>query len=355
MKFFIDNNYLEFTISLFTRCNLRCSFCAQEHNTSLDKHEILGIPDKVFSTFMAERVNRPNISEVGIRIWGGELFSDDIPDWYFTEYNKLRKGIEDRFARYPDIKLKFLYTTNAVFKNINRVVLFLSKDDSLAISYDPTLRYTAPYMDSLVRQNIAALHDKLGIPITVGIVLTKPTLEYYLSNFEEFISLAQAPSIDSIVFNYYIPNKGWEEHTPDDELLASFLVECLVNRVPKISNLELLKECFKNNECVGKECECAFLPNIFNNTVTKNCVECFSNLPQEDFYGDFLGQLRDVSGSKTENISETKALLGTEKRGCWTCTYADICPGMCWSSIIFKGYKPTKCPLAMCFKYLECN
>lgn len=358
MEMFIDKNYIEFTISLFTRCNLRCHFCAQKHDKDLDKYETRSIPDKVLNTFIIERLERPNIAEVGVRFWGGELFSDDIPDSYFEEYVRLRNDITERFhntCKDRPVKLKFLYTTNGVFTKTDRVLSFLNQGDSLAVSYDPTLRYPSQDMSKRVLDNIKLIHDSLNIPVTVGIVLTKPTLEMYLNNFDKLRELCEFPYIDSIVFNYYIPNTGWEDHMPSDKLLGEFLVKCLSHKFYKIDNIDILKKAYDNRTCISKECECKFLPNIFNGNVTKNCIKCFSNLPQEMFYGIYENQIQDISGSKSENISDLKALIGIEKRGCFSCQYADICPGLCWSSIIFQYYKIDECPLKVCFEYLRNN
>jgi galactose-1-phosphate uridylyltransferase len=56
-----------------------------------------------------------------------------------------------------------------------------------------------------------------------------------------------------------------------------------------------------------------------------------------------------------DNVSDIKRKLSLHKRGCLFCEYANICPKICWTSILFKEYTATECPMQRLYKYLQDN
>ena len=63
---------------LFEKCNLRCSFCHQDHDSEvgLSAEAILEKVNTLIETGDPE-------APIVINLTGGELFSDNIPDWMF--------------------------------------------------------------------------------------------------------------------------------------------------------------------------------------------------------------------------------------------------------------------------------
>lgn len=351
VELYKDNKYLEFTVSLFTRCNRRCGYCWQDHTKDLNPLQLASIPQKIVDTYVKESLER-EIDTVGIRLWGGELFSDDIPDKYFDIYRKLRTDIREKLSLFKGIKkIQFLYTTNGDFTKCIRVLDFLEPGDPIAISYNP-IWSSSHYKMTFWR--VLNWFGRAGHPVTVGIVLTNDIMKYLnVLEYSPLVNIASSPYVSSIVLNNYIPSIGWENLMPTDEEIGDFLVDCMKHNIPKISNLEMIKKSFETKQCAGRECECKFLPNIMDGKVSKDCVRCFSNLPPEMFYEDFLDDVQDISGCKQENVSEIKALKGITKRGCDTCEHVEYCPMLCWTSVIFNKHEMGECPLKKCYKYLE--
>lgn len=338
-----DTGYLEFTVSLFTRCNLRCSFCAQEHYTDLKPGEMNKIANTVYTQYIKEKVSRDEINTVKVRIWGGELFSDDIPDYYFYSYRKLRQAIEELFKDEP-VQPTFCFTTNGVLTKHNRLLNFLEESDEIAVSYNVNL--PAPQLNK-IDNTIEALSKEHKV--TVSFMLIFDAIKWYMGNWDKFKAIVNSDNVSDVVLNWYIPCKGWMKDYAPSWLVGQFLIKCLNENLTKIQLVRRLKD-FQSDK---KECECKFLPNIFDGKVTKDCVKCFSNLDRTCFYGENVDILIDESTTQKENISETKAFSGMVVAGCFECEHIEYCPGMCWASVLFmKNLEEWKCPLKYCYKHL---
>lgn len=343
---FKDTGYLEFTISLFTRCNLRCSFCAQKHDTDLKPGEINKLANTVYTQYIKEKVSRSEINTVKVRIWGGELFSDDIPDEYFVHYRALRYTIEELFKDEP-VKPTFCFTTNGVLTKHNRLLKFLRESDEIAVSYNIGLSEESINKIDKTIEALATQHK-----VTISFVMTNDFVQWSLQNWRDFMGIVNSEHVSDVVLNWYIVNENyWKDYTFSDTL-GEFLVSCLEFNLDKIQLVRRLKD-FSSN---SKECQCKFLPNIFNGEVTKDCVKCFSNLPRKEFYKDYTDILIDESTTQAENISEMKALDGMTIAGCFSCEYHEHCPGMCWASVLpveqFEKRERYVCPLKYCYKHL---
>lgn len=125
VEFYKHPQYCELVIYLFTKCNLNCSFCFQEHSADLDIDYIKSIPDTSMELLSKDITEQPTIKQVDIRILGGELFSDNIPDSYFDLYTEMVNDIRQRMSeKYPDIQVDFIITTNGVYSKVDRLVHF---------------------------------------------------------------------------------------------------------------------------------------------------------------------------------------------------------------------------------------
>lgn len=102
------------------------------------------------------------------RIWGGELFSDDIDDELFLQYQKLVEKLNDIGNRL-NVKTEICFTSNLVFTKRRRVQDLLDSTNAiLATSYDPLYRFKNDEQLNLWKEN--ARFFKLS---SVSITLTK--------------------------------------------------------------------------------------------------------------------------------------------------------------------------------------
>lgn len=347
VEFYRHPQYYEITCSLFTKCNLNCEFCSQEHVTDLDESKVIDIAFNAFEVAKKDII-RWGVEKLEVRFWGGELFSDNIPTSYFIVYDKFISLVRELFTKeFPGIDIEFITTTNGVLTNHGRLISFLKAHNMnrVSVSYDYIGRYKTEHQRELALNTIKRLSDE-GFKVNVGIILTKRAINHILNKPTDLTDFFNEYSADSINFNFYIPNKGWEQEMPSDDDMWSLYKFLIDNELYRIKTIYYLFETKANNEYIASECECKYLPNIFEGGVSKNCIQCFSNLGNKLFYGSFSNKIND------ENVSDVKASLGMVKRGCLQCKYHDICQMPCWSSVIFKHFQPTECPLQKSYEYI---
>lgn len=352
IEFYKHPKYCELVIYLFTKCNLHCSFCFQEHSDDLDIDYINSIPDTALEILRKDFTDQPSIKQVDIRILGGELFSDNIPDSYFDIYSNMVQTIRKRLKEeFPDIQADFIITSNGVYKKVDRLIDFINKNDFkklVSISIDFVGRYPNEITKQEAYNTIKTLAEN-GITVRAGIVMTKKNIEYILAHKDEFEGLVTTYKANQIVFNFYIPNYGWEEDLPSDSDMISLFKFCIDEELFCVSIIFYLFEVLQKKEFFTKTCECKYIPTIMKDCITKDCTQTASTLPREMFYGKYVDEVTE------ENVSDVKASLGVVKRGCLACDRYEYCPQLCWCLTIFEHFKAEKCPLQWAFEYIEAN
>ena len=353
VEFYREPEYCEIVLYLFTKCNLRCEFCFQEHSTDVDPIDdewFNSLPDKAFKLMDKELKAHPTIKSFDIRMLGGEIFSDDIPDRAFIKYGWVVKQIRKKMQEaYPDVNVDFICTTNGVWSNWLRVAQFLEEysfKKIISISID----FVGRYKNDKVKQmayNTMKYFGECEFFVRAGIVLTKRNIAYILEHPDEFKDLIRKYKAEQIVFNYYSPNEQWELDLPSDEDLWNIYKFCLDERMFTVSTVFYLIEAYRQQKFFTKTCECKFIPTLTQTQCTKDCVATASPLPRERFYGKYLNEVTE------ENVSDVKASLGVVKRGCLGCDHYEYCPQPCWCMVIFDGYKATNCPMKRAFNYIK--
>lgn len=349
IEFYRKPEYYEMTISLFTKCNLNCEFCSQEHATDLDPRNLDQLITDSIDRFREDYEKYSDtLKKIEVRFWGGEMYSDNIPDEYFYIYIEFLEELQRRiFEEFPNIRVELITTTNGVLTKRHRLTLFLRKVGILriSVSYDYIGRYKTEKQKQTALETIKFL-SQAGFDVNLGIILTKRAINYVLQNPNEFTDLIPVWLAKTINFNFYIPNKGWEVDLPSDDDLFAMYKFCIDNRIFGVKTIFYLFETYMTRKPLAKECECKFLPNIFEHGTSKNCIQCFSNLGNKLFYGEFSDEITE------ENVSDVKASLGMFKRGCLACEHNEYCQMPCWSSVIFEHFKPTACPLKRAYEYI---
>lgn len=313
---------------------------------------INSIPKKVREVLDAEIKANPNLKEVGFRFWGGELFLKDWDYLYKETYRDLFakvRNVMDVF--YPNIKYHF-HTTTKLFPSVDttdmvdmwRIYDFLvqEKFTSLACSMDPKGDIDIQMMNTLFKMSRGG-----ELKISASMVLNIHAIEcllysaFWLQVFEHMHS-----NNIPVIFNWEIQAREGGFYDNDSRLarLFKFYID---KNVKGINIIDKIISTHKSKQFEGRECECKYLPNIFPDFTTKNCAQCFSNKGDEYFYGDNFAKIINE-----DNVSDIKAMLGMDKRGCHTCEYSEYCPMMCWCAALSMKH-PVKCPIQSTYEYLD--
>lgn len=348
IPFYLESEHYEIAYSLFEACNLHCKFCFEGHRSNnIEMGKILEAPQNIFNEMVPELEKYPYIKHLNIRLWGGELFFDAIPDIIFEAYHRLVEDCRTLFMeKYPELKLTFSWLSNGVWTKWDRIKALLDYSNGvLGFSYDPADRFPSKKAEDLMIENTWRAY-KEGYLANLSITLTKQTIKQYISGQS---SLKKFPPMKTDV-NYYTANPGWKDLVVDDDDLYEFFKWALKERLFDINIIENLmaaginkKEYFK-----GHYCDCKTCKQYSNGYCTVDCAKRASILPHKMFYGKYSNIITE------ENVSDIKLSLGMLKRGCLTCPYYNLCQKPCWITVVFEGFKPTSnCPYAKIYKDIQ--
>jgi hypothetical protein len=251
-KYLSYNN--EIIIDFFTKCNLNCDFCFQNHTNDIDIEAIKNIP-KLLEEEYLEELKNANLSDITICIKGGELFSDDIPDSMFDLYEEVCNNIITSIrGSLPNIIINIECLTNGVYTKHNRVLNLFNniKSDRTKIlfSYDPIGRFKTKKQFKLFEDtfNHFYYHNMVELSIT----LTKTNINSIIYNKDFFINNIQNNIL--IGLNLYIPNKQWKLYQPSDDDLFNFYKWGLSNNKFNINLIRLILDVISNNPLLSKLC-----------------------------------------------------------------------------------------------------
>jgi radical SAM protein with 4Fe4S-binding SPASM domain len=217
----------EYTIHLFEFCNLSCSFCWQNHQDKIGIDTVLNKLEPIEKFISREFKNK-----VTLNIMGGEVFAPSI---YSTELNEAYKQLSlgiSQIAKKYNKSYSLNWVSNLVTdkKGIDQIedLLKYSKDNNiparLTTSYDPRGRFNKIQFE-IFKSNV----DYFGDRVTCfSCLLTKPNIEYYLNNGDEYFDYLYN-SGKYIYFDYYMPDEHAKFNMPSDELLLKFFKHCVDN------------------------------------------------------------------------------------------------------------------------------
>ncbi len=272
----MDKNYLskllsnklpdssEIELHLFELCNLRCHFCGQDHEDKTGFDEILSkiAPVKEFIS------SNPKKSHI-LNIMGGEIFNDELPDTFFSDYLTLAREV-DSHAKSLGHTCVFNWVSNLIFSKSDRVKKFLNDLESLNIisnistSYDFAGRINSLWNKDLFKSNLELFKGRI---FTVGFVLTKTSINHLLTKRDHFFDYLYDNY--PLYFDYYVPENGANTLMPSDqEILNCYLF--IAKNYPQISPVKDLLEndenkmtCYSLNKLTllpnGREVKCRYM------------------------------------------------------------------------------------------------
>ena len=327
-------NKLAYDVILFEKCNMKCDHCFQiDHTKDWDLQVINNLPNKIYESFRHQYQARNNqLDLLTISFCGGELLADGISDDRLEIYKRLKNQIIDNIRQLYAGEIKFEMISNGVFTKLDRVVDFLQSTNSkISISYDPVSRYRSQKQKQIALNNIKQLHQ-LKLLDEISITLTKQSVEYYIDHDD----LNHFRNID-VGINYFIasqPNNA--DMIASDDDYFRFWKYCLDHQY---YNVKALQQFIDNVEYKENDsfCICDNRLIVRNGIITYNCAIYSSGYNNIDFY--------NTNNINEQTVRFVKKSLGQNKRGCNFCQYYNICPGMCWTSILFKHNQlSAECP-----------
>jgi sulfatase maturation enzyme AslB (radical SAM superfamily) len=138
-------DHSEVVVNFFDYCNMKCSFCTQEHDSKegMTKEAILSKVPEILNY-----INNNPSEEFLLHLMGGELFQDELIDSGFLDYySEFVEQLEQ--GKREGVFIDYNFISNLIFTRRDEVKQFLDKHQlKLAISYDPVARFSK---DQLVK------------------------------------------------------------------------------------------------------------------------------------------------------------------------------------------------------------
>jgi len=229
--------YGEIVVCLFEHCNLRCSFCPQDHSS------VIGASYEEITNKVKPIVewinNNPRHQAYKIHLMGGELFQDRWIEEDFLSYYQDLISLIDAQTK-ADIHFNFI--TNLVFQNRKPVIDFLNRNNlKISISYDPSGRFNKNDLEIFTR-NIIYFQDHIEM---VSLVATKQNIDRIKAGDQLFEDLYSNYTCD---FDHFLPSVSTSRiMMPSEKELFEFY-QVLVNKYPNCLNVDH----FVNDKPVNK-------------------------------------------------------------------------------------------------------
>lgn len=338
----------EIAVPLFEACNLNCKFCFESHDiANVDEEAIKNMPNKIFPSSL-EMIKDSGASNVAIRLWGGELFFDALPDSVFNAYKIFIDKTRELGKKYlPDGKIYFSFLSNGVFTKYERVedLLKYANCVNFALSYDPVDRFSHESQREAWFKTLMHFYNKKMLNST-SITLTKQSIDAYIKNDPYIFKIP--PDIPMDV-NYYTATSNWKSCMPSDDDLFSFYKWGIDNSLFNIRTIAIIMDYMTpgRREVVGRSCDCKSCAQLIGDSCTRDCAKRSPLNDRKAFYGKYVNEVNE------NNCTEVKNILGMHKRGCITCEHYESCTMFCWISLLFEHYKVSNCPLKRIYEYIN--
>ena len=305
----------EYTIHLFEYCNLRCSFCWQDHENRIGLNSVL---EKLISVEIFLKTESKD--SVVFNIMGGEIFAPEIfDDLMLEQYKQLAKGISDLCVQYKK-QVKINWVTNLVTNKLSLIeelldyTVSINLKTELVTSYDPKGRFNINDFLSF-KSNLEYFGKKITC---ISMLLSAPNIDYILKDKDPYFKYLYDSGY-YIYFDYYMPDKSAEFQTPTDSQLKD-VFKHLIDNYPKTYPVAG----WITNEKNYISCRTSKL--ILEDNTMCQCGNLVQDEKTIKFYSSKI-QKNDNS------IIENKFL---EKYDCVSCEYLDRCSLGCFMQHDYK-------------------
>lgn len=305
----------EYTLHLFEYCNLRCSFCWQDHDNRIGIDSILEKLEPIEKFLQTE-----NQKSVVFNAMGGEVFAPEIFDRNLLEqYKQLSLGIKNLGLKYNKT-VKINWVTNLVTDKISfieELLTFSSEhniNSQLVTSYDPRGRFNVN--DFLIfKKNMEYFGKRISC---ISMLLSSPNIEYILKDKDSYFKKLYNEGY-YIYFDYYMPDESAEFQAPTDAQLRD-VFKHFVDNYP---NVHPISEWINRNQ---NELSCRTSKLVLADGTMCLC----GNLVQDEKVIKFYSsKIEKMDNSKIEDRF-------LEKYDCASCEYLERCSLGCFMQHDYK-------------------
>jgi hypothetical protein len=254
----------EIELHLFEFCNLSCSFCGQDHDSTEGMSTITEKSEQVID-FMKKSGMKSHI----VNIMGGEIFNDSVPDSVFVQYKQFYQII-NQWCVDNNHKVRFNWVTNLIFLKNQRVFDLITEmrqigDNAfISTSYDFAGRGFDINRSIQYKRNLEMFGDWITV---IGFVLTKPAIRKIMTKSDKYFEHLYQNY--NLYFDYYVPELSAEKMMPSEQEMLdcmSYVAEKYPNIYPVkdlIENERNKMTCYSMNKTTilpsGKEVTCRYM------------------------------------------------------------------------------------------------
>jgi radical SAM protein with 4Fe4S-binding SPASM domain len=222
------DNEQEYTLHLFTFCNLSCSFCWQDHDDMVGIDTVLDKLPIVESLLNAETKRSVVFNIMGGEVFAPQIFNDTLVDTYVTLTKEISRMCKER-----GIKANLNWVTNLVIDDRQYLDRFLGEvedldcDTSLTVSYDPKGRFNQKQFNLFKKNLVYYGPDDVR---SISLLMTKQNIAHFLKDQDEFFKWAYASGF-KMYFDYLMPDSKTEAAPSDTDLFTMF--KFMIDNYPK--------------------------------------------------------------------------------------------------------------------------
>lgn len=323
----------EYTLHLFEYCNLRCSFCWQDHENKIGIDTVINKLEPI-EKFLQTETNH----SIVFNIMGGEIFTSDIFDKTLLQaYKDLSSGIKKLSIKYNK-KVKINWVTNLVTNKITEIESLLSFckvieiESNLVTSYDPRGRFNLNDLISF-KKNIEYFGKRISC---ISMLLNSPNIDYILKDKDLFFKKLYNEGY-YIYFDYYMPDESAEFQAPTDTQLRD-VFRHLIDKYP---NVYPIKDWIYSDTNYAS---CRTSKLILADGTMCQC----GNLVQDEKVIKFYSSKIE----KNDNSSIENNFL--EKYNCVSCEYLDRCSFGCFMQHDYKFREELdECVYKLTHRYID--
>jgi len=305
----------EYTLHLFEYCNLRCSFCWQDHENRVGLSNIVDKLEPIEKFLQNETRD-----SVVFNAMGGEVFAPEIfDDFLLDQYKQLSLGILNLATKYNK-QVKINWVSNLVTNKIKEIEELFDYSNKIGLhaelvtSYDPRGRFNVNDFISF-KKNM----EYFGKRVTcISMLLNSPNIDYILKDKDPYFKYLYNEGF-YIYFDYYMPDESADFQAPTDSQLRD-VFKHFIDKYPRVHPISDWIE----NEKNYASCRSSKLV-LADGTM----CQCGNLVQDEKVIKFYSSKIQKMDNSEIED----KFL---EKYDCVSCEYLDRCSFSCFMQHDYK-------------------